>query len=89
MPHPELRLGDLVDDYCRRCRLLMNHYVVSMVSGEIGKVRCQTCYHEHDYQHGRESGKKASTRQSLFDQIAATLPGATPPAPAPKPKKRR
>ena len=57
MPDPELARR-LSNDYCCCCRLLMNHYVVSMVRGEIGKVRCQTCYHEHDYQHGQESGKK-------------------------------
>ena len=29
----ELKLGDTIDDYCSRCQLLMNHYVVSMVEG--------------------------------------------------------
>ena len=89
MPDPELRLGDTIDDYCRRCRLLMNHYVVSMVNGEVRKVRCQTCYNEHDYQHGQDTGKKKSTRQSLFEQIAATLPTATPPTQVRKPGKKK
>jgi len=35
-----------------------------------------------------EDGLVEVQRQGLFDQIVATLPGATPPAPAPKPKKR-
>ena len=89
MPDPEFRLGDTIDDYCSRCRLLMNHYVVSMVNGEVGKVRCQTCYNEHHYQHGQDSGKKKSTRQALFDQIAATLPTAAPPAQVRKPGNKK
>ncbi len=89
MPDPELRLGDTIDDYCRRCRLLMNHYVVSMINGEVKKVRCQTCHFEHDYLHGVDSGKKKSTRQALFDQIAATLPPTSPPSQSPKEKKKK
>jgi len=89
MPDPELRLGDTIDDYCRRCRLLMNHYVVSLVNGEVRKVRCQTCQNEHDYQHGQDAGKKKSSRQSLFDQVAATLPSAPPPTQGRKPGKKR
>ena len=30
MSQEELKLGDLIDDYCSRCQLLMNHYVVSI-----------------------------------------------------------
>ena len=88
MPEQELRLGDIIDDYCRRCRLLMNHYIVSMVEGEVKKVRCQTCYHEHDYLHGEGGQKKKSTRQSLFDQVAANLPLASSSPQATKPKKK-
>jgi hypothetical protein len=68
----EWKLGDTVDDYCSRCQLLMNHYVVSMVEGEVRKVRCQTCGNEHSYRHGK-SGKKKNTVKSLYDQAAAGL----------------
>ena len=29
---PEIRLGDIIDDYCSRCRLLTNHAVVDRKS---------------------------------------------------------
>lgn len=66
------RLGDLIDDYCPRCRLLLNHAVASLVEDKVAKVICQTCYSEHAYQHG-EGGKKKSAggRATLFDQVLA------------------
>ena len=45
----ELRLGDIIDDYCIKCRRLTNHAVVSIVEGEAAKVRCRSCYHDHTY----------------------------------------
>ena len=68
----ELKLGDTIDDYCSRCQLLMNHYVVSIVETEVRKVRCQTCNSEHNYRHGK-GGKKKDSVKSLFDQVAAGL----------------
>ncbi len=47
----ELRLGDIIDDYCVKCRRLTNHSIVSLVESKAAKVRCRTCYHDHDYRH--------------------------------------
>jgi hypothetical protein len=80
----EWKLGDTVDDYCSRCQLLMNHYVVSMVDTEVGKVRCQTCGNEHSYRRGK-GGKKKSTVKSLYDEVAAGL--LSPPRSTPREKK--
>ncbi len=79
MPEHEQRLGDLVDDYCPRCRLLLNHAIASMMDAQVVKVICQTCFTEHAYRHG-EGGKKKppSPRATLFDQVLA---GTQPPAP--------
>lgn len=45
----ELRLGDIIDDHCIKCRRLTNHSVVSIVEDQVAKVRCRSCYHEHHY----------------------------------------
>jgi hypothetical protein len=86
MGEQELRLGDLIDDYCSRCRLLLNHAVASMVNGQVVKVICQTCYTEHAYQHGKAGRKKPAPRATLFDQVLAKvspMESKTPPvAPA-------
>ena len=47
----ELRLGDIIDDFCVKCRRLTNHAIVSLVDGKAAKVRCRTCYNDHDYRH--------------------------------------
>ena len=67
------RLGDLVDDHCPRCRLLLNHAIASMLNGQVVKVICQTCYSEHAYHHGQGGKKKAHPRATLFDQVLSKV----------------
>lgn len=77
------RLGDLLDDYCPRCRLLLDHAVASMVGPKVAKVICQTCYTEHVFRHG-EAGKKKSDPRTLFDQVL----GKASPDPEPEAAKQ-
>jgi hypothetical protein len=89
MTDHEQRLGDLVDDYCPRCRLLLNHAIASMIEGQVVKVICQTCFTEHAYRHG-EGGKKKSVnpKATLFDQVLAGAKPAEPATESPPAKKR-
>src|SRR5580693_5466297 len=48
-PMSDFRLGDVIDDYCVKCRRLTNHSIVSLVNALAAKVRCRTCYSDHDY----------------------------------------
>jgi len=99
MHQPVPRLGDLIDDYCPRCRLLLNHAVASLVGSDVVKVVCQTCHNEHPYRHAEVPEKKRpSPRQKLFTQVLsktgsadeAEEPEAKPPEPEPvAPKKKR
>src|SRR5262249_4912089 len=71
MPDRPLRLGDVIDDYCPRCRLLLNHDIASLTNGEIAKVTCRTCYNTHDYRHGQvptRRSKKKDDNKTLMDQ---------------------
>ena len=73
-----IRLGDLIDDYCPRCRLLLNHAVASKVGDQVAKVICQTCLSEHAYLHEKEPQKKkpGTGRETLFDQVLGkVVPG--------------
>ena len=54
----QLRLGDDIDDFCAKCKRATNHLIVSFVDGEPAKVRCRSCYHEHDYCHEQPPPKK-------------------------------
>jgi hypothetical protein len=81
-----IRLGDVVDDYCPRCRLLLNHDVASLYQGAVAKVTCRTCYNTHDYRHGEVPAKrktKKDDKKSLIEQVLAGMP--QPPAPPPPP----
>jgi hypothetical protein len=70
--HPrQLRVGDLVDDYCPRERRLSNHAIVALVGEDIRQVRCTTCDAEHEY----KGGKVPASRRKK--------PVAGPPALAP------
>ncbi len=70
----EIRLGDVIDDHCIKCRRITNHSVVSIVNGAAAKVRCRTCYHDHDYRHEQPPpSKKELKKQELFREVLATL----------------
>lgn len=70
-----MRLGDVVDDYCPRCKLVLDHAVQALADESIHSVVCKTCMHGHTYRHGK-SARKGKTKQSLFDQILAKKPPA-------------
>jgi len=75
----EIRLGDIIDDFCVKCKRIMNHAVVSMLNGEPAKVRCRTCHNDHDYRHEQPPPPKVDTRkQALFNEVLEKVsPGAT------------
>jgi len=76
---PELRLGDIIDDHCSRCRLLTNHSIVSILNGEPAKVHCRTCYFEHDYRQGKPAPKKPSSKKAkLYDAVLSSITGEEP-----------
>jgi hypothetical protein len=75
----ELRLGDIIDDYCSKCKLITNHSVVSMVDGTAAKVQCRTCYYEHKYRHGKAGTRKKNEKADLFAAVLAKIPSAIAP----------
>lgn len=78
MAQQALRLGDLIDDYCPRCKLLLNHAIASMMDGQAVKVICKTCYTEHAFRHGEGGKKKTPAGMTLFEQVLSSA------APAPE-----
>ena len=71
----ELRLGDVIDDHCIKCRRVTNHSIVSLVDGKAAKVRCRTCYHDHDYRNEQAPPtKKELLQQALFKEVASGAP---------------
>jgi hypothetical protein len=88
------RLGDVIDDYCPRCRLLLNHDVASLTGDSVAKVTCRTCHNTHDYRQAQVPAKRKSKKdvdkKSLMDQVLANMaPPPTPPPPPPDPMVRK
>jgi hypothetical protein len=84
------RLGDIIDDYCVKCKQIMNHAIVSLLNADPAKVRCRTCHNDHDYRHEQAPPPKVDLRkQALFqevlakvDPLATSTDGASEAAPA-------
>ena len=87
------RLGDVIDDYCPRCRLLLNHDVASLFEATVAKVTCRTCFNTHDYRNAQVPPKrkaKKDEKKSLIDQVLAGMPAPpTPPPPPAAPARKR
>jgi hypothetical protein len=72
------RLGDIIDDHCIKCRRVTNHAIVSLVGEQAAKVRCRTCYHDHDYRHEQAppSKKELKKMNAAASESAAAEPAA-------------
>src|SRR6202011_90517 len=60
----DFRLGDIIDDHCIKCRRVTNHAIVSLVNAAPAKVRCRTCYHDHDYRHEQAPPSKKDLKKA-------------------------
>ena len=76
MQQRQLRLGDILDDYCPRERRVTNHAVVAMIGDEVKKTRCTTCDTEHEYKHAKvpRQRRKNEAPAALYAQVAAGAP---------------
>jgi hypothetical protein len=67
---PGLRLGDDVDDYCVKCKRLTTHAILALLGQEIAKVRCRSCYGEHEFRNGNiPPSKRELRKQALFNEV--------------------
>jgi hypothetical protein len=86
MQQRQLRLGDILDDYCPRERRVTNHVVVAMIGDDVKQVRCTTCDADHEFKHAKvpRQRRKTETPAALYAQVLAAGPKRvtheTPPA---------
>jgi hypothetical protein len=76
MQQRQLRLGDILDDYCPRERRVTNHAVVAMIGTDVKQTRCTTCDAEHEYKHAKvpRQRRKAESPGALYSQVLASGP---------------
>ena len=75
MQQRQLRLGDILDDYCPRERRLANHTIVAMVGNDIRLTRCTTCDTEHPYKGGKvpRLRKKKTSVEAAYDEVLESV----------------
>jgi hypothetical protein len=70
------RLGDDIDDFCVKCKRVMNHSVVSIINEAPAKVRCRTCHSDHDFRNEQPPPPKVDPRKAaLFNQVLENVTG--------------
>src|SRR4051794_33486818 len=76
MQQRQLRLGDILDDYCPRERRVTNHVIVAMIADDVKQVRCTTCDADHEFKHAKvpRQRRKTETPAALYAQVLATGP---------------
>jgi hypothetical protein len=76
MQQRQLRLGDILDDYCPRERRVTNHAVVAMIGEDVKQVRCTTCDADHEFKHGKvpRQRRKTETPAALYAQVLSNGP---------------
>jgi hypothetical protein len=76
MQQRQLRLGDILDDYCPRERRVTNHVIVAMIADDVKQVRCTTCDADHEFKHAKvpRQRRKSETPAALYAQVLATGP---------------
>jgi hypothetical protein len=76
MQQRQLRLGDILDDYCPRERRVTNHAVVAIVGQEVRQTRCVTCEAEHEYKQARipPQRKKKPAEGALYQDVLNGMP---------------
>jgi hypothetical protein len=81
MQQRQLRLGDILDDYCPHERRLANHTVVAMVGDDVRLTRCTTCDTEHPYKGGKAPRlrKKKTPVEAAYDEVLESVKQDTQP----------
>lgn len=90
----DIRVGDVLDDYCSRCKRLTDHSAVALVNGEVVRVSCRTCNRDHEYKHGKLPEARGKAKVSAFDQVLAGIVAeqrgcANEPGPKKKPRSKK
>ena len=59
------QIGEYIDAYCSKCKLVLSHVILFKVDGTVSKVKCNTCKAEHKYHPLKPADKKTVVRKSV------------------------
>ena len=65
-------IGENIDAYCLKCKLMLAHVIMLKVDGDVSKVKCNTCGAQHKYRAKMPAVKKSvvSRPPTLKETIA-------------------
>ncbi len=80
MEQRQLRLGDILDDYCPRERRITNHAIVAMIDQEVKQTRCTTCEADHQYKHAKVplARRKKDATSAAYSEVLAAVQQEAP-----------
>lgn len=64
-------VGDNIDSYCLKCKLVLAHVIMFKVDGVINRVKCKTCGAEHKYRGTAIPGVKKTAAARGKKPVAA------------------
>jgi len=71
-----LSVGDNIDAYCLKCKLVLAHLILFKVDGVVSRVKCKTCGAEHKYR-GTTPGVKKKVAERTTGTVRAKKPVAS------------
>ncbi len=75
----QLRVAGEVDSWCTRCRLVLNHRIVSIKAGKAYQVECLTCRTTHLWRQSAPGARAPATAGSGSERGRSAAPGAKAP----------
>jgi hypothetical protein len=69
----EFKVGDNIDGWCTRCKLVLRHTIESMVGGKIKRAHCNTCGGQHAHRAQAPRTRLGAAEQLTEDSKYATL----------------
>ncbi len=70
-------VGENIDAYCLKCKLLLVHVILFKVNGAVSRVKCKTCGAEHKYRGAAKPVKKSEVSKPLARKTVATKKAVT------------
>ena len=71
-----LSVGDNIDAYCLKCKLVLAHLILFKVDGVVSRVKCKTCGAEHKYR-GTTPGAKKKVAERTTGTVRTKKPAAS------------
>jgi hypothetical protein len=60
----KIAAGSVVEAYCTKCKLVLDHTIVALKGAKPSRVKCNTCGADHNYRPTKPSAKAAATKKA-------------------------